>query len=373
MKGPSILLAAESLAAGNGGICRVARLMAKVLAGEAAAGRMRAHAIAFRDHHDEARLGLAVTACGGSRLRFVLGVRRGLWRSSHALYDFAGMGRAHHAYRPSPVPSACWMHGIDVWPPVRPDYLAVLAGADRLLVNSQHTRERAAAAHSELGRASVCWLATEEDVPPPPALPASEPIALIVGRIDSGTRREWPRYKGHDALIRAWPAVVRRVPRARLVIVGDGPGRPQIEELARSSAVRDNIEFRGFVAEAELARCFTAARVFAMPSRGEGFGLVYIEAMRHGLPVIASLHDAAPEVNVDGETGFNVDLAEDSELPSRLIQLLGDPELAARFGAAGRRRWHEHFRYSAFRTRFLALLEPWWSRRSVSHAAHGPV
>jgi phosphatidyl-myo-inositol dimannoside synthase len=97
--------------------------------------------------------------------------------------------------------------------------------------------------------------------------------------------------------------------------------------------------------------------VFAMPSRGEGFGLSYIEAMRWGVPVIASTHDAGREVNIHNETGLNVDLEHQSELADALIELLRDRDLARRMGAAGQRRWREHFCYSAFRKRFLGELK----------------
>jgi phosphatidyl-myo-inositol dimannoside synthase len=83
---------------------------------------------------------------------------------------------------------------------------------------------------------------------------------------------------------------------------------------------------------------------------------VYIEAMRHGLPVVASVHDAGQEVNLDGRTGYNVNLDRPDELPDRLIHLLRDPDHAAALGAAGQRRWAEHFRYSAFRERFRPHL-----------------
>ena len=100
---------------------------------------------------------------------------------------------------------------------------------------------------------------------------------------------------------------------------GRRAGRPVIEEMAARSPARDRIEFRGFVPDAEMDLVWSEATVFAMPSRGEGFGLVYIEALRHGLPVVASIHDAAPEVNLDGVTGFNVNLDKPAELPERLI------------------------------------------------------
>jgi phosphatidylinositol alpha-1,6-mannosyltransferase len=113
----------------------------------------------------------------------------------------------------------------------------------------------------------------------------------------------------------------------------------------------------GFVPESSLPDLWKRTVVFAMPSRGEGFGLVYIEAMRWGIPVIGSIHDAAREVNVHNETGLNVDLTRKDELRDSLIELLRDRDLARRMGAAGQRRWHEHFRYSAFRTRFSAEMK----------------
>jgi phosphatidylinositol alpha-1,6-mannosyltransferase len=78
--------------------------------------------------------------------------------------------------------------------------------------------------------------------------------------------------------------------------------------------------------------------------------------MRHGLPVVASVHDAGQEVNLDGRTGYNVNMDDPEELPERLIRLLGNPDHAAALGANGRERWAEHFRYSAFRERFRPHL-----------------
>ena len=98
------------------------------------------------------------------------------------------------------------------------------------------------------------------------------------------------------------------------------------------------------------------AHVFAMPSRVEGFGMVYVEAMRQGLPVIASMQDAGQEVNIDGETGRNVDLNRPGALESALVELLSDADHARRMGEAGRRHWNRAFRYSNFKERFLGAL-----------------
>jgi phosphatidylinositol alpha-1,6-mannosyltransferase len=221
-----------------------------------------------------------------------------------------------------------------------------------LVSNSAYTRDRADRAFGGFARARVCWLATETD-DPLPTRPASAgpPTVVLIGRFDPDGG-----YKGHRELIACWPKVLSGVPEARLLFVGRGPGRPLLEQSAAQSPARSRIEFRGFVPEEDLESVWAEASVFAMPSRGEGFGLVYIEAMRHGIPVVASVHDAAPEINLDAVTGFNVNLDKPDELPEQLIFLLNNPERAAELGRQARERWSNHFRYSCFRERFLPIL-----------------
>ncbi len=112
----------------------------------------------------------------------------------------------------------------------------------------------------------------------------------------------------------------------------------------------------GFVQDDQMNEIWKKTKILAMPSRGEGFGLVYIEAMRHGRPVIASIHDAAQEININGETGFNVDLDVPGQLADRIVYLLTHQKEAIQMGENGRQRWKEHFRFSAFRDRFVPIL-----------------
>jgi phosphatidylinositol alpha-1,6-mannosyltransferase len=262
------------------------------------------------------------------------------------------MARAH-GWLPFPRrPYFTFVHGIESWPgSAHPKQVRAIAAADFLVCITEYTRERAAAMNSQFARAKPCWLATEQDEPPPPTPKTGAPRVLILSRIDRS------HYKGHTELIAAWPAVVSAVPDAVLTIVGSGPGvdhhRDQAAKLGLSPK---QVEFRGFVPDAELESIWANTTVFAMPSRGEGFGLVYIEAMRYGIPVIASIHDAGQEVNREGETGYNVNLDTPDELKERLIDLLRNPDRAAALGAAGRARWHQHFRYSCFKERFTPLL-----------------
>ncbi|MGH8127395.1 MAG: glycosyltransferase family 4 protein [Gammaproteobacteria bacterium] len=347
-----VLLAAESLAAKNSGIGRVARLMAQVLAEHAVESGVRMRGVSLSDRHDDAlEWDLITTACAGSRLKYVACVQVTGVRSSSVFYDSLSMARAHFMGPARWRTALAWMHGTEVWEAARSDHLKVARRIPLLVTNTEYTRCRAAARHAYLDRARVCWLGTESDVAPSPAqFYDGPPTVLIFSRIDRDL------HKGHRELIAVWPEIQKSVPGVRLVIAGSGPGLEEVRALTQASAAAAHIELTGFVPEAELSALWARADVLAMPSQGEGFGLVYIEAMRYGIPVIASRQDAGQEVNVDGETGFNVDLDRPRELAGALIALLSDQTRARSMGVAGQKRWRQHFTYSAFKQRFLALL-----------------
>jgi phosphatidylinositol alpha-1,6-mannosyltransferase len=357
---PRVLLAADSLLAGANGIARVARLSAKVLAEQAGRRELQVRAITLRDS-TAPDLGLPVTPCRSSRARFVFECQRAALSCTHFVYDFAGMARAHpHWMRPRRR-SLVWVHGIEVWEHARPDRLHALARADELVTNTEYTRVRAESLHGGFAHARTCWLGTESD-DLPPELDGGGGTAsnvLLLGRINPGGGEE----KGHREMIECWPAVVRAIPDARLLFAGGGPAESLVRAWVANSPVRDRIEVLGFVPEVQLPALWSRTSVLAMPARGEGLGLAYLEAMRQGIAVIASVHDAAPEINLHGVTGYNVDLDRPGDLALRLIELLRDRALRERMGHAGRERWRSHFAYSAFRARFQPILHSFLARR----------
>jgi phosphatidylinositol alpha-1,6-mannosyltransferase len=326
--------------------------MARVLGEAQREGLLRLHGLALADTRCAPDCPVSVRAAGGSKVRFALTSLAGGFGCTHFLYDAASVAQLHQFPGRGRKPAMMYIHGIEVWEQAPARYIEAARRMTILVANSQYTREKAERLHGGFARARVCWLATESDTPAPAGVPLEEraPNVLIVGRLVGD------RPKGHRELIACWPEVMAAVPGATLHIVGDGPGAAQLQALAANSPAAPNIVFHGFVPEEALDSHYAQARVFAMPSRGEGFGLVYIEAMRHGLPVVASVHDAAPEVVVEGQTGYVVDQDRPGELADRLVRLLQKPEHAAQLGEAGRRRWAEHFCYSAFRQRFRPLL-----------------
>lgn len=345
---PRVALFGATFAGGAGGIARIARLVARVLAGWVRAGRIEARAWSLLDAEAPAGIELPFTACGGSRLRFVAHRSRAALTYTHFIYDQLGLSRAH--LRLPRRPFLSYMHGIEIWEGARRDRLAAVHRADALVTHAHHATARAHALYGGFERVRVCWPATESDQSPRPRPRRGPPRVLTVSRIDDV-------YKGHGLLVDCWPSVTAVVPGARLSFVGRGSLLDSLRRRVAASPCGDCIEVCGFVPEDELDELYANATVFALPSRGEGFGLVYAEAMRHALPVIATVHDAGQEVNLDGVTGYNVNLDRPEELPRRLIELLSEPEKARAMGECGFERWAEHYRYSAYEARFSALLD----------------
>jgi phosphatidylinositol alpha-1,6-mannosyltransferase len=287
----------------------------------------------------------------GSRPLFVLGCVTAALKGHHLFYDQLGTARTHTLVSRIAEQSGSWIHGIEVWEQLRSDRLRAAQQLNLIVANTNYTRERAARQHKIFETAKVCWLATwEDELPSNPAPLNGPPVVLILGRLDQAA------YKGHRELIESWPTVIKAVPDAKLVIAGTGPRLETYRSMAAASNVASRIEIKGLIPESEMNQMWQRTVVFAMPSRGDGFGLAYIEAMRWGIPVIASIHDAGCEVNVDRETGFNVNLDHPRDLAESLITILRDRDLAAKFGSAGQHRWQQYFRYTAFRERFSKIL-----------------
>ena len=332
-------LAAQFLRPGNGGIAEVARVTAKALARR---GPLRGHAC--MESGDFAIEDAPVRAYGGSRARYLLGLERASLSASRFVYDFAGSARSAGLLFPR-RPYAVWTHGIEVWDEVRADRRQALARAELVLVNSLYTQERARPTLGPLRNVRLCRLGAYVDDAAPPAPRDGPQTVLLLGRVEPG----FP--KGQGLLVSLWPRVVAAAPEAKLLLVGKGSALEALRDLARKSPAAAAIEVAGFVPEAAIESVWRRASVFAMPSLTEGFGLVFIEAMRRGLPVIASLADAGQEVNLDGVSGYNVARDDEVRLAETLIALLRDRDLAARLGAQGQARWRAEFSFSAFARR----------------------
>jgi glycosyltransferase involved in cell wall biosynthesis len=140
------------------------------------------------------------------------------------------------------------------------------------------------------------------------------------------------------------------------VVVGSGDDASRLKEKAASTGHGASILFTGQVSDKTLQSIYQRAAVFTMPSRAEGFGLVYLEAMKHRLPCIGSTQDAATEIIEDQITGFLIDQSDLSGLAQRIVTLLRNPSRRQEMGESGHLRLQEFFSFDRFRQRFLEII-----------------
>jgi phosphatidyl-myo-inositol dimannoside synthase len=180
------------------------------------------------------------------------------------------------------------------------------------------------------------------------------PVVVCVSRLV-------PR-KGQDTLVRSWPQVLARHPRARLLLVGGGPLESELRAAAQE--VGDSVVFAGGVPSEQLPAHYAAGNVFAMPCRTrrrgldvEGLGMVFLEAAACGLPVVAGTSGGAPETVTDGVTGHVVDPHDPTAVAAVLADLLDDPVRARSMGAAGRAWVEQRWSWTTIARTFGDLLE----------------
>lgn len=241
--------------------------------------------------------------------------------------------------------------GIEAWRPLSVLERSALRRVQTVVAISAHTASGFAAANPAFATSTVriCHPAVPELVPPLPADRAPG-YALMVGRMWSAER-----YKGHDRVLEAWPAVLASHPGARLVVAGDGDDRPRLMARAAALGVAPAVDFVGAVDDARLAALYRGCAFFVMPSRDEGFGLVYLEAMRTGHACIAS-PGAAAEFITHGVNGWLVDPGDVAAIAGACVRFLQDPTLTARLGPAAAATVCRDYQFEQFAARWRQAL-----------------
>ena len=169
--------------------------------------------------------------------------------------------------------------------------------------------------------------------------------------------------KGQDFLIESMPQILKQVPDAHLLLVGQGPYRERLEKLVNKHSLHKNVSFIGRIQYKDLPSYICVGDIFAMPSRSrfaglevEGLGIVYLEASACGLPVIAGASGGAPDAVIEGVTGFVVDGTNTNQIANRAIQLLLDEKLRISMGSAGRSWIEKEWRWQIWAGKFSELL-----------------
>jgi phosphatidyl-myo-inositol dimannoside synthase len=244
------------------------------------------------------------------------------------------------------------LHGTDAWMQLGKLRSEALLRCHKLLAVSRFTADQFLKFNPQFSekRIAVCPWGLPAPPPPPPADNTQAPFALIVGRMSSQER-----YKGHDELIEIWPEVIEQFPRAELRIAGGGDDCDRLMRKAAPLRISGHVKFLGHVNQSTLQSVYNRCSFFVMPSSGEGFGLVFLEAMRAAKACIGG-HGAAEEIIEDGVTGRIIAPGNRNALLEAVIQFFGDPKHCRNFGEAGRRRFEACFTRDKFKERFLNVL-----------------
>ena len=226
------------------------------------------------------------------------------------------------------IPYWVVVHGIDAWDIKDASKISALRAAQRIISVSEYTSARITAEHKispeSIFRIPNTFDASQFVIQPKPQylldryqFKSDQPIILTVTRLASGDR-----YKGYDQIIQSLPAIRRQIPNIHYLLVGKGDDRERIEAMVKTTDVGDCVTLAGFVSDNELADYYNLCDVFAMPSKGEGFGIVYLEALACGKPTIGGNQDGAIDALCHGELGVLVNPDEVEELGETIIQIL---------------------------------------------------
>ncbi|GAC1674279.1 MAG: glycosyltransferase family 4 protein [Candidatus Acidiferrum sp.] len=345
----------------TGGVQRAGRHLAAVLNEYASSHGMECRLLSLNDSPELHRMSVGgrefvFTGADRSKARFTAAaIQAGRRHPKFVLAAHPNLAPVAQAIRLTAprLKSIVWTHGVEVWEPLSALRQKSLRRATLVVAPSRDTANHVSSQqHVRQDRIRIIPWALDPGFETPPAessssaLPANFPagrVILTVGRWNSNER-----YKGMDTLITALPRLLMRCPELNLVVVGEGDDRDWLEHMAEKNGVRRHVHFLSGLSHAELLACYTACELFALPSRGEGFGLVYLEAMARGKPVIGGAHGGAPEVIDDGATGYLVQHGDPVQLTTSIEALLENPALAKQMGARGRQRVENEFRFGVF-------------------------
>ncbi len=226
------------------------------------------------------------------------------------------------------IPYWAVAHGLDAWNITNTKLQTALQHADRILAVSNYTRDRLLK-EQNLDPNKIVLLpntfdASRFQVAEKPkylleryGLKPQQPVILTVSRLAS-----LDSYKGYDKIVQALPEIKRHISDVRYIIAGKGDDRPRIEQSIAQLNLQDCVTLAGFVPDDEVCDHYNLCDVFAMPSRGEGFGIVYLEALACGKPTVGGNQDGAIDALCHGELGALVDPLDVPAIAKTLTRIL---------------------------------------------------
>jgi glycosyltransferase involved in cell wall biosynthesis len=350
----------------RGGVQAYSRRVAEILSDYGARRGLDLHGVSLQDrewkpdqHPNPVRYA-SFGAAAGNRVEFLRLSARTAWKTRPRLAVVMHTCIAPPALmlRAARItgPYLLVLHGIEAWTRVKPAIRAAAAGACRIVATTWHTaREFAKANGIPEDRFVVIPLAVPDGAAdaavPPPSNGALR--VLTAGRLASEDA-----YKGYDVLISGVARARQMGGEVRLRVVGAGDDMDRLRAHAGSAGLNDGgVEFLGAVSDSQLRREIADCDVFALPSRGEGFGLVYLEAMSMARPCIAGNPGGPPEIIDDGRDGYLVEHGDTQQLAGRLMTLYREPELRREMGTNAALKVKQRYLFSHMREAWFRLLD----------------
>ena len=261
-------------------------------------------------------------------------------------------------------------HGHEVWwAKVFPFNLLLRrigSTVDVLTYLGEFTRKAISKALSARAQSAMVKIAPGIDVEhfiPTDASPLRESLGLADKKVIVSVGRLVHR-KGQDHLIEAMPEILKNVPRAHLLLVGEGPYREHLQNLVHQLKLESSVTFIGRIQYQDLPMYICVGDIFAMPSRSrlmglevEGLGIVYLEASSCGLPVLAGDSGGAPDAVIQNETGLVVSGTDNKEIASAAVALLTNLEASQKMGTVGRQWIVDNWRWEIWSKTFEELLK----------------
>ena len=275
------------------------------------------------------------------------------WRAETVLIWHVGLLKLLPFFRLRGVRTVLFLHGIEIWRPQDRLTTYLLHQIDLFISNSDYTWQRFLTYHPSLSTIAHSTVALGVGKPATATRqsPNEIPAMLMISRLVVGED-----YKGHRELIGVWRHVITKLPTAQLWIVGDGDLRAALEQLVHTQNLEKNIHFWGYVSEQKKTELISKCRCLALPSHNEGFGLVYLEAMRLGRPCLVSTLDAGREVIQPPVAGLAVDPSDSYALTDAVIQLLSSGTTWDAWSQQARQRYEEYFTADHFQKRLIDAL-----------------
>ena len=253
-------------------------------------------------------------------------------------------------------------HGVEVWSPLSQVRRRALLCSDLVLAPSSDTVEKLVAVQGVSSQRTrrLPWVLSPDVVqmaqtPALLPLPQGFPKGSVILTVARWSASE--RYKGADDLVRATWQLRTAVPDLHLVVVGGGDDLPRLQKLALDIGVHDRVHFLDSLSRQELGACYAHSDVFALPSTGEGFGLVFLEAMSFGKPVVATASGGATDLVENEINGLLVEPHDTEQLTGALARLFANQQLRTELGRRGSEKVLHESRFDVFESGLADILK----------------